>query len=242
VRDSNTFGATFAQAEYMTPICIFVGPTLSVEDARAVLNAVYLPPVASGDLDDAIRRYDPQIIGIIDGVVEPAPAVRHREILYALSEGVHVFGASGVGALRAAELHAFGMIGVGRIFEDYLSGRTEEHSEAMVDIRYALELAHDRGVITMPSALYIEALAKQLSSSERSWSRVFAEARHAGVPVAQLSALKRWITVEKPNLKREDALQLLDRMRELLSAPLAPHVPSFELASTVVGRKMAAAG
>ena len=31
------------------------------------------------------------------------------EVLYALANGVRVFGASSMGALRAAELHAFGM-------------------------------------------------------------------------------------------------------------------------------------
>ena len=43
----------------------------------------------------------------------------HREILYAMSEGIHVFGASSMGALRAAELHGLGMRGIGTVFEAY---------------------------------------------------------------------------------------------------------------------------
>ena len=69
--------------------------------------------------------------------------------------GVHVFGASSMGALRAAELHPFGMVGVGRVFEGYRAGVYEDDdevavvhaseeagfaplSEAMVNVRHAL--------------------------------------------------------------------------------------------------------
>ena len=39
-----------------------------------------------------------------------------------MSEGVPVFGAASMGALRAAELHEFGMRGIGRIFEAFRDG------------------------------------------------------------------------------------------------------------------------
>ena len=65
---------------------------------------------------------EPQAIGIIDGYFQWAPAVWHKEILWAIQQGVHVFGAASMGALRAAELAPFGMRGVGRIFEAYRDG------------------------------------------------------------------------------------------------------------------------
>jgi hypothetical protein len=90
------------------PVVVFLGPTLSHDDARDVLDAEYLPPAAHGDvLRAALRR--PRAIALVDGVFERVPAVWHKEILFALSEGIHVYGAASMGALRAAELDAFGM-------------------------------------------------------------------------------------------------------------------------------------
>ncbi|WP_239014256.1 TfuA-like protein [Archangium violaceum] len=49
--------------------------------------------------------------------------------MYALGQDVIVLGASSMGALRAAELHPHGMVGVGRIFEAYLEGRLSADDE-----------------------------------------------------------------------------------------------------------------
>ncbi|MCK5364697.1 MAG: hypothetical protein KAR22_17095, partial [Gammaproteobacteria bacterium] len=103
-------------------IYVFVGPTLSVEDASAVLDAVYLPPVQQGDIYRVATLLNPSAIGIIDGYFQQVPSVWHKEILWAMARGVHVFGSASMGALRAAELEPFGMQGVGRIFEAYRSG------------------------------------------------------------------------------------------------------------------------
>jgi hypothetical protein len=99
-------------------VIVFVGPTLSGELARRELDAVYLPPAAQGDVYRAALK-QPVAIGIIDGEFDQVPSVWHKEILWAMSQGIHVYGASSMGALRAAELAAFGMKGVGRIFQAY---------------------------------------------------------------------------------------------------------------------------
>src|SRR6185503_19851746 len=92
------------------------------------------------------------------------PAVWHKEILWAMSEGIHVFVSGSMGALRAAELASFGMIGVGAVFEAYRDGVLEdddevavvhaaaEHdyragSEALVNIRATLARARTEGVL-----------------------------------------------------------------------------------------------
>ena len=95
----------------MNGVYVFVGPTLAVSDARAELDAVYLPPVTAGDVH-RLWRLRPRAIGIIDGFFEHAPAVWHKEILWIMEQGVHVFGSAGMGALRAVELEMFGMRGV----------------------------------------------------------------------------------------------------------------------------------
>src|SRR5437762_10719938 len=135
-------------------VYVFTGPTIPPEEARFELQATYLPPAAEGDVYRvSLKR--PEAIGIIDGYFQSTPAVRHKEILWAMSRGIHVFGSASMGALRAAELAAFGMEGVGTIFELYRDGVLEDDdevavvhgsaevefraaSEAMVNIRHTL--------------------------------------------------------------------------------------------------------
>src|SRR4051794_12155361 len=117
-------------------VFVFTGPTLSPEAARAELDAAYLPPVSQGDVYRvALQR--PWAIGIIDGYFERVPAVWHKEILWAMSRGIHVFGSASMGALRAAELAPFGMVGIGEIFEAYQSGTLEDDDEVAVAHGYA---------------------------------------------------------------------------------------------------------
>src|SRR5215470_18896878 len=112
-------------------VYVFVGPTLPPVEIAAVLDAVCLPPVAQGDVYRLVGAR-PRAIGIIDGYFDGVPAVWHKEILWALTQGIHVFGSASMGALRAAELHPFGMQGVGSIFEAYRSGELEDDDEVAV--------------------------------------------------------------------------------------------------------------
>lgn len=95
------------------PILVFLGPTLRLPDAQRTLDAIYLQPVSQGDIILAAHAFRPKAMVLIDGLFEDRPAVRHKEILWALSQGIVMIGAASMGALRAAELHPFGMIGVG---------------------------------------------------------------------------------------------------------------------------------
>src|SRR5947207_4112834 len=145
-------------------VFIFTGPTISPAEASAELKAVYLPPAAEGDVY-RVALHRPQAIGIIDGYFQSVPTVRHKEILWAMSRGIHVFGSASIGALRAAELAAFGMEGVGAIFESYRDGILEDDdevaiahgpsgvgfraaSEAMVNIRHTLRKAESIDIIS----------------------------------------------------------------------------------------------
>ena len=66
----------------------------------------------------------PVAIGLIDGYFERVPSVSHKEILWAMSQGIVVIGAASMGALRAAELAPFGMLGVGLtgLMASFMSG------------------------------------------------------------------------------------------------------------------------
>ena len=112
-------------------VVVFAGPTLRQSDVLARLDAQVLGPAAFGDVYRAAHAR-PTALAIIDGYFERVPATWHKEILWAMAEGVHVFGASSMGALRAAELSVFGMVGVGKIFEAFRDGVLEDDDEVAV--------------------------------------------------------------------------------------------------------------
>lgn len=209
----------------MSGVFVFLGPTLPVAEARQVLDARYLPPVAQGDVARLLWR-EPDAVVIIDGAFGRVPAVWHKEILFAMEQGVWVFGAASMGALRAAELAAFGMQGVGTIFDQYASGALEDDdevavahagaeagyrrlSEAMVDIRATLRRAVGAGVLGASSARSIEDLAKGLYYPDRSYPWIVAQARAQGVDQASLDALVGWLPGGAVEVKRADALAVL---------------------------------
>ena len=115
-------------------VFVFLGPSLARGEAERILDAEYLPPASMGDLYvlTQSRAQPGDRVAIIDGLFEQRPAVWHKEVLDALARGIHVYGAASMGALRAAELDAFGMVGVGRIFEAYRSGAIADDDEVAV--------------------------------------------------------------------------------------------------------------
>ncbi|MFP2912379.1 TfuA-like protein, partial [Pyxidicoccus sp. 3LFB2] len=229
-------------------VFIFTGPTLRPDEARATLDAIYLPPVQQGDVYRAARE-GPVAIGIIDGFFEHVPAVWHKEILWALSEGIHVFGASSMGALRAAELSAFGMEGVGEIFAAFHRGELEDDddvavahgasedgwrplSEAMVNISATLSAAWLGQVVREETRNTLERVAKSLFYMERAWPVVLARGAREGVPASELEALKAWLPTGRVDQKKADALALLRTMRERLDAGLSPKKVAFPFQHT----------
>jgi hypothetical protein len=107
---------------------IFAGPTLHGADLPSNGEYELRPPAQQGDVYKAVKD-GATVIGLIDGVYEYVPAIWHKEILYGLSLGVHMFGAASMGALRAAECAMFGMVGVGEIFDGYMRGEMEDDAD-----------------------------------------------------------------------------------------------------------------
>ena len=169
-------------------IVIYTGLSLSFDDARSILDAEYLPPVKRGDIEHLLEsRDDVSVIGIIDGVFHQSPAVSHKEILAALKRGITVVGGSSMGALRACELYPFGMIGVGRIFEDYKNGvivddddvavaldpdTFEQLSEPWINMKYNFEFAVEDGVISSEECDELLRIAKETYYPKRSFAYV----------------------------------------------------------------------
>jgi len=228
---------------------VFLGPTLPVEDAEQYLAAEYLPPVAQGDVLRLVSSR-PQAIGIIDGYFDSVPSVWHKEILFAMSRGIHLYGSASMGALRAAETAVFGMVGVGEIFDSLRDGKMEDDdevvlahlpaefgylptSEPMVNIRATVAAAQTASVITPAVAEKLVAIAKSLYYPERRYDLVFRIAAHNGVSAAELSRFQSWLLDGKVDQKRADAIAMLLRMRAELSRNPTPKQVSykFEFAS-----------
>jgi hypothetical protein len=224
-------------------ICIFVGPTLKREEVAAACDAVCLPPVAQGDVY-RVARQKPRAIGIIDGYFNGAPSVWHKEILWALTQGIQVFGSASMGALRAAELHSYGMRGLGRIFEAFRDGVLEDDdevaivhgpvetgfaalSEPMVNIRATLERAEADGLLSASTRRDLEAFAKSLFFPRRSWPAILGSGSAHGVSEVELQALAGWLPRGRIDQKREDALAMLAAINQALAEPVPPR-PSFE--------------
>lgn len=236
-----------------TRIIVFTGPTLSAAEARAYLDAEYRPPVAQGDLYRAARAR-PWGIAIIDGYFEHVPAVWHKEILWALTQGIHVYGAASMGALRAAELARYGMIGVGRVFRDLTEGKLEDDDEvavaealspagashaasvAMVDVRATLEAARDAAVIDEPAHATLLELAKATFYAERSYPRLLADAERHGLERRRIAEFRDWLPRGRVDQKRADAIELLQRIASERGA--APFTPKFHFERTDMWQKL----
>ena len=233
-------------------VVVFTGPTLSPREARQLLGeqAVYLPPAGQHDIYRvALRR--PRIIALIDGYFQGMASVRHKEILWAISQGIHVFGAASMGALRAAELASFGMMGVGEIFAAYRDGLLEDDdavavshgqreldyapaSEALVNIHATLNRAVGQGVLLQSTALGLAELARELFHPLRHYPRLLTLARRRGLDSGQLARLEAWLPDNRVNLKRDDALALLQAVGQFLATDPPPGQVGYRFEFTSV--------
>ncbi|WP_191602718.1 TfuA-like protein [Marinomonas algicola] len=228
-------------------IIVFAGPSIRQEQVLAFLpNADVRPPAKQGDLYLATRD-KPQVILLIDGFFESVPAVWHKEILYAMSIGIHVYGSSSMGALRASELHTLGMVGVGRIFENYANGQWEDDDEvalthgpkelgymavsrAMADLRYDLTRACEHTIITSSQARFLTSALKALWYPNRSQQALLQFAKNTstenslpateGFSKAQVDRLSHFLQTDSRSLKTDDAIELLEKVSTLDLATL----------------------
>ena len=205
-------------------IFVFAGPSLARADAD-VPGLTYLPPAAEGDIYRATCE-NPRAIALIDGYFEAQPAVWHKEILWAMSQGVHVFGAASMGALRASELWSFGMIGAGVIYRAYRRGvliddaevavlhGPEELSypsvtEALVNVRANLSRARARGVLSNDARKRVLQSAMAIYYKDRTWDRILAKAVGDSIASDEAARLKDWLKKNSFDLKRRDAGSLI---------------------------------
>ncbi|WP_189056190.1 TfuA-like protein [Longimycelium tulufanense] len=225
-------------------IHIFTGPTLSRVDVLREIDTAHVHgPVSHGDLL-RLNLGTGDLALLIDGLYHHHAPVRHKEILEVMANGATVVGAASMGALRAAELHQYGMIGIGRVFEMYRDGVIDSDdevavvhtplpecrrlSEALVNIRHGVSVCVEDEVLTGPEAEEIFRVAKELPYSTRRWAVVehVVSGRHPTLRRA-VQAARAFLAdhPEHANLKLRDAALAIQRVR---SGTLSSSRPSSE--------------
>lgn len=218
-------------------IAVFLGPSLGLKQARELLTTDYFPPARRGDIY-RIMASGVKTIVLVDGLFHNTPSVWPREILYALEEGIQVIGAASMGALRAAELHPFGMQGHGTVFEWYRDGVVEgddevavNHasaefgfrplSEALVNIRCTLNRAVAEGVLAGDQALQLLGYARDSFYPERSYQKPLSSPVVSRWSERDQAAIHDYLLHKAANLKAEDTIGVLRHAARLPGAPVA---------------------
>lgn len=208
---------------------VFAGPTIRADEVAAYFEATVLPPASQGDIY-RVARHGAKAIGLIDGYFEGVPSVWHKEILWALEQGIAVFGSASMGALRAAELSGFGMVGVGRIYEAYASGEIIDDdevavlhspselgfaplSEPMVSIRATVARAASEAVLDADQAAALLDAAKARFYQHRVWDQILADFQAA----PWCDGFKSWLKSGRVDAKRDDAREMLVQMAAFLN-------------------------
>jgi len=227
---------------------IFAGPSLPPAFRPSDPALEWRPPVKQGEVYEATLTH-PAIIGIIDGYFETTPTVWHKEILWAMAQGIHVYGSASIGALRAAELHSFGMVGIGRIFEAYRDGTLTDDdevavlhgpeelgypvlTEAMVNIRATLDRAIAEGVVHTALAAHLVEIATKLFYKQRSWDAMLRLAATYDLLPMPHDELRAWLRANQVDQKRTDAAALVSAISQHLAAGPGPLTVSYRFHAT----------
>ena len=214
---------------------IFLGPSLSHEKARKIFQADFRGPAKKGDLLRASGDIDDStIVCLVDALFlqdyPPSPIEVYQLML---NKNIKLYGAASLGALRAVELEKFGMIGMGKIFELYKKGKLTaddevavtfvegEHqlqSEAMIDIRFNLFLAHRTGIINEITKKTIAKVAKNIYFPYRNYTDILDQTEKQYPAVSKdLKSFRTYIIKNRQSLKERDTIKLINYVKSLLT-------------------------
>jgi hypothetical protein len=206
-------------------IVVFAGPSLPPSARPPDDRLSWRGPAAAGDAV-ALKAERPDAVVLIDGLFDAWPAIRHKELLELMASGVPLFGAASMGALRAAELAPFGMLGFGAVYRAFAAGRLTGDdevavlhapqemdwallTEAMVNIRATVQSAVRRRIVRPATGRFLQRIAKATFYKERTWARLLRKLSAWGAP-DEARALEAWLPGGRIDLKRADALACVD--------------------------------
>lgn len=200
---------------------VFAGPSLPSDVRPDAGELEWRPPAQAGDLLRLVAD-PPERVLLIDGYFDTRPAVTHKECLALMAAGTTLVGAASMGALRYAELAPFGMLGSGRIAQDYAKGALVGDDEvalvhgdarigwkatsiAMVDVRATLAKCEEDGLITPQLSNDLRARWHEIHYAERDWPLM----RKFASRLADTATLQS-ISDAQVQQKQNDALEAID--------------------------------
>jgi hypothetical protein len=209
---------------------IFLGPSLSREKARKILDADYRLPAKKGDLLQLILK-EVNIVGLVDGYfLQDYPPTPIEVYNLVRKRNVKVFGSSSLGALRAVELGKYGMIGIGKIFRLFRDGILESDdevavtftdytnykSEALIDIRYNLFLAQKYNIIDNSTGRSILKVSKQTYFPYRTYEDILDKCKSKYPEInSKIESFRDYILNNRKSLKERDAVRLLKHIKSI---------------------------
>ncbi|MEJ0011563.1 MAG: TfuA-like protein [Bauldia sp.] len=213
---------------------VFAGPSLPDAADHAAIAQVR-GPAALGDVAKAVLE-GATVIGIVDGYFENIASVWHKEILYALSQGVTVMGGASMGALRAAECAPYGMVGVGAVFRAYASGALIDDdavgqvhgpeelgyialTEPLVNIAATLAGLRDRALISGAEHDALLVTATGAFFKQRTWPKIVAA---TAIDSPRRGEIARLVNENRRDLKREDAIAVVAAVEAAPDARIGP--------------------
>jgi len=214
---------------------LFAGPSLHQDLVflrRHQSDVAWHGPARCGDIVRAVRR-GATAIGLVDGLFDQNAAPWHKEILYALSLGISIAGGASMGALRAAECSAFGMIGIGEVYRRYATGEVTDDAdvaqlhapeelnylpltEPWVNIEPTFRRMEEQGVLRSEAINALIATAKRVHYSERTYPEVVR--RTEALTEDDAATALQWLRDHAVDQKRLDALAVLDWLRGQVDA------------------------
>ena len=217
---------------FMINTTIFLGPSLKISEAKKYIkNVTFKKPIKRGDIINEIKT-NTKVIGIIDGVFYENASVCHKEILSALNLNIKIFGSSSMGALRACEMERYGMIGVGKVFEQYKYNiinsddevavlydplNNTQLTEALVDIRETLKLAINNKIIDIIDYKIIIKNIKKIHYSNRNYKYIFNILKNI-LSKQKIIDIKNWIENGNIiNIKKIDCIKLLVHINNIIN-------------------------
>ena len=209
---------------------LFAGPSLHhdlVFLRRHQSDVAWQGPARCGDIARAVKC-GATAIGLVDGLFDQDAAPWHKEILHALTLGVQVAGGASMGALRAAECSAFGMIGIGEVYRRYATGEVTDDAdvaqlhapeelnylpltEPWVNIEPTFRSMEEQDVLRSKAIEALLATAKRIHYSERTYPEIVRQT--AGLTEDEAATALEWLRDNAVDQKRLDALAVLEWLR-----------------------------
>jgi hypothetical protein len=220
--------------------CLFIGP--SAVDAPVHQPGLSLfGPARLGSVFRAVEE-GYECIAIADGYFGNVAPVWHKEILWAMSRGVVVMGGVSMGALRAAELDLYGMVGIGCAYRLFKSGYLTDDDEVcvihapkefgyrplslpMVNFRFTLRRMKRRRLISPASEIALVSDLKRLHFSQRT-AQNFTNIAVGRFGRQRGEILGSCLSSEYIDIKHKDCEMLIPRLSQFyavaISARLVP--------------------